>query len=76
MPKNWPVKSDHNSKWVIGAGAEARGVWFWLENVPKETLFTGSVPKLQKNFVQGEDEHSTLYAQRVKGIIKYLKKTL
>ena len=20
LPKNWSVKSDHNSKWVIGAG--------------------------------------------------------
>ena len=26
MPENWPVKSDYNSKWVIGALAEAKGV--------------------------------------------------
>ena len=27
MSENGPVKSDYNSKWVIGALAEAIGVW-------------------------------------------------
>ena len=27
MPENWPVKSDYNSKWVIGALAEVKRVW-------------------------------------------------
>ena len=26
MPENWSVKSDYNSKWVIGTLAEAKGV--------------------------------------------------
>ena len=26
MPEHWPVKSNYNSKWVIGALAEAKGV--------------------------------------------------
>ena len=27
MPENSPVKSDYNSKWVIGACTEAKGVF-------------------------------------------------
>ena len=36
-------------------GKSYRGVWFWLENVLDETLSTGPLPKLQKNFVHGQD---------------------
>ena len=55
MPEDWPVKSDCNSKRVMGRSW--RGVWFWLENV-EETLFTGATSKLQKKFFHCEDVHT------------------
>ena len=48
MPEDWPVKSDYNSKWVIGAWAEAKGVCGFDLKIFKKTLFTGTVSKLQK----------------------------
>ena len=36
MAENWPVKSDYNSKGVIGALAEAKGVWgFYVKMLRK-----------------------------------------
>ena len=34
-----------------------KNVWLWIENMPKETLFSEPLPKIQNNFVHVEDVH-------------------
>ena len=53
-----------------------RGVCFWLENVPKETLFTRPVLKLLKNFVHGENVHPSHCIPKWLNENIYLRKTV
>ena len=51
MPKKMVCKVWSKFKMTyLSISQSLRGVWFWLENVPKETLSTEPLLKLQKNF--------------------------
>ena len=55
-----------------------KGMWFWLENVPKEILFTGPkfyfnsssgsgvIKKIVQEWRRDVNSPTTLYAQKVK----------
>ena len=60
MPKNWPVKSDYNSKWVIGAWAEAKGVCGFGLKILKKLCLLGRFRSYKKSFLHGEDVHPQL----------------
>ena len=51
MPENWPVKSDYNWKWVIGAWPEAKGACGFNLKILK---------KLCSKFLHGKDVHPHL----------------
>ena len=75
MPENWPVKSDYNSKWVIGALAEAERVWGFDLKMLRKLCSLGRF-RSYKSLFMGRMYTPTLYTQRVKGIIIHLKKTV
>ena len=76
MPENWPVKSDYNSKWVIGALTEAKEVWGFDLKMLKKLCSLGRFRSYKKSLFMGRMYTPTLYAQRVKGIIIHLRKTV
>ena len=74
MQENCPIKSDCNSKRVIGAWAEAKRVCgFDLKMI---NGCGGVVQSYKKSSFMGRMYTSTLYAQRIKGIIRDLRKTV
>ena len=54
-PENWPVRSDYNSKWVIGAWAEAKGVSGFDLKILKKLSSLGWFGSYKKKFVHEED---------------------
>ena len=75
-PENWPVRSDYNSKWVIGAWAEAKGVCGFDLKILKKLFSLGRFRSYKKSSFMGRMYTPTLYAQRIKGIIIHLRKTV
>ena len=69
MPENWPVKSDYNSKLVIGAWAEAKGVCGFDFEMLNKLCSLGRFRIYKKSSFMGRMYTLTLYAQRIKGII-------
>ena len=66
MPENFPAKSYCNSKWVIRAWVEAKGVFgFYLKMSRKLTKL-----KLQNKIIRVEDVHPQHVCQSVKGVTR------
>ena len=76
MPENWPVKSDYNSKWVIGALAEAKGVWGFDLKMLRKLCSLGQIRSYKKNLFMERVYIPSMYTQRVKDIIIHLRKTV
>ena len=76
MPENWPVKSDYNSKWVIGAWAKAKGICGFDLKILKKLFSLGRFRSYKKSSFMVRMYTPTLYAQRIKGIIIHLRKTV
>ena len=55
MPENWPVRSDYNSKLVIGAWAEAKGESGFDLKILKELCSLARFRSYKKKFVHEED---------------------
>ena len=53
MAENWPVKSDYNSKGVIGGLAEAKGVWGFYLKMLRKLCSLGRFESYKKKFVHG-----------------------
>ena len=53
MPENWPVKSDFNSTGVIGALAEAKGVWGFYLKMLRKLCSLGRFESYKKNSFMG-----------------------
>ena len=60
MPENWPVRSDYNSKSVIGAWEEAKGVCGFDLKILKKLCSLGWFRSYKKKFVHGDDLHPHL----------------
>ena len=60
MPKHWPVKSDDNSKWVLGLWAEAKGVCGFDLKILKKLCSLEWFQSYKKMFLHGEDVHPHL----------------
>ena len=78
MRENWPVKSDYNSKWVIGEWVEAKGMCGFDLKILKKfcSLGGGRFRSSRKNSFMGSMYTLTLYAQRIEGIIINSRKTV
>ena len=76
MPENSPVRSDYNSRGVIGALAEAKGVCGFDLKILKKLCSLGRFPSYKKSSFMRWMHNPTLYAQRIKGIIIHLRKTV
>ena len=72
MPENWPVRSDYNSKWVIGAWAEAKEVCGFDLKILKKLCSLWWFWSYKNKFAHKEDVHPTLYAQKGLKVTSYI----
>ena len=66
MPENWSVKSDYNSKWVIGTLAEAKGVSGFDLKMLMKLCSLGRFRSHKKSLFMRRMYTPNLYAQMIK----------
>ena len=66
MPENWSVKSDYNSKWVIGTLAEAKGVSGFDLKMLMKLCSLGRFRSYKKSLFMRRMYTPNLYAQMIK----------